>query len=232
MNRQRYNLFNLIHKGLRNIMYDTALKIQTADFSTINGAGSVISRIEQLLLYFEEHAHHEDNHVLPMIEQYDAQLVVDFESQHEEDHRLGYDLIQAITAWKIAEGTVARLAAGRKIFYLFNEFIAFNLYHMNKEEQLINAVLWKHYSDMEIQGITQKIIQNIKPQILFEESRWMMKSINVREAVDWLMGIKVSAPSEVFSLYLKMAHEEMPVDRWLKVKESLFDEKLITDNLN
>jgi hypothetical protein len=232
MYHQRYNLFNLIHKGLRHIMYDTALKIQTADFSTVNGAEPVITRIEQLLSYFEEHAHHEDTFVLSAIQQYDAELVEDFERQHEEDHRLGHELTQALTAWKIAEGSVARLAAGRKIFFLFNEFIAFNLYHMNKEEQLINEVLWRHYSDIELHGITHQIVQNIKPQILFEESRWMMRSINVREAIDWLMGIKVSAPAEIFTLYLKMAHEEMPIERWLKVKESLFDERLITENLN
>ncbi|HEX5171175.1 MAG TPA: hemerythrin domain-containing protein [Cyclobacteriaceae bacterium] len=232
MHHNRYNPFNLIHKGLRHLMYDTALKIQTADFATINGAASVITQLEQLLSYFEEHAHHEDTFVLPPVEKYNPELVADFESQHEEDHRLGHEIRLALASWKIAEGTVARLSAGKKIFFLFNEFIAFNLYHMNKEEQLINEVLWRHYTDIEIQGITQQIVQSIKPQILFEESRWMMKSINVREAVDWLVGVKVSAPTEVFAIYVKMAQEEMPVDRWLKVKETLFDERLITENLN
>jgi hemerythrin-like domain-containing protein len=232
MSHQRYNLFNLIHKGLRHMMYDTALRIQTADFSTITGAAPVITQIEQLLSFFEEHAHHEDTHVLPCIQKYNPALVEDFESEHEEDHRLAYQLTNALTSWKVAEGSVARLNAGRKIFYIFNAFIAFNLYHMNKEEQSINAVLWKHYSDVEIKGITQRIVQSIKPKVLLEESRWMMRSINVREVIDWLMGIKVSAPSEVFKLYLKIAHEEMPVERWLSVKDSLFDETLITQNLN
>jgi hypothetical protein len=213
-------------------MYDTAIQIQTADFATVKGAASVISRIEQLLLFFEEHAHHEDNFVLPMVHQHNPQLVDDFQSQHEEDHRLAHELKQLLVSWKTAEGTVARLAAGRRIFFMFNEFIAFNLNHMNKEERFINDVLWKHYTDIELHGITQRIVQRIKPQILFEQGRWMMKSINVREAIDWLMGIKVSAPSEIFRLYLKTASDEMPVERWLKVKEFLFEEKLITENLN
>jgi hypothetical protein len=103
---------------------------------------------------------------------------------------------------------------------------------MNKEELFLNAILWRHYSDFEIKEITQRIIQSIKPQMLLEESRWMMRSINTREAVDWLMGIKVSAPSETFKLFVRMAHEEMPFERWIKVKDSLFDETLITENLN
>jgi len=232
MSQQRYNLFNLIHKGLRHMMFDTALRIQTADFSTIVGAAPVISQVDQLLLFFEEHAHHEDRHVFPAIQKYNPTLVEDFESQHEEDFRLSHALARSLTVWKIAEGSVSRIAAGKKIFFLFNEFIAFNLYHMNKEEQFINAVLWRHYSDLEIKGITQQIIQNIKPQILLEESRWMMRSINVRETIDWLMAIRVSAPSEVFKLYLKIAQEEMTAERWIKVKETLFDETLITENLN
>lgn len=214
------------------MMFDTALKIQTSDFSTIVGAAPVITQIEQLLLYFEEHAYHEDMHVLPCVGKFKPQLIEDFESQHDEDHRLAYELKQSLAGWKIAEGSVARIAAGRKIFYKFNEFVAFNLYHMNKEEHFLNAVLWRHYSEPEIKEITQRIIQGIKPQILLEESRWMMRSINTREAIDWLMGIKVSAPSEMFRLYLKIAHEEMPFERWIKVKDSLFDETLISENLN
>jgi len=214
------------------MMYDTAFKIQTADFSTLVGAGPVITQLEQVLSYFEGHAHHEDNEVLPLVNRFDTALVMDFENQHEEDHRLGDEISKAINLWKVAEGAVARLKAGRKIFYAFNEFVAFNLNHMNKEEEFINAVLWKNYSDEELHGVTQRIIQKIKPQILFELSRWMMKSINVREAMDWLMGVKVSAPAEVFRIYLKMAHEEMPADKWLTIKESLFDEALITEHLN
>lgn len=232
MNHQRYNLFNLIHKGLRHLMYDTALKIQVADFSTLTGAAPVINQIEQVLLFFEEHAHHEDNEILPFVTRFDPDLVADFKSQHEEDHRLGNQIVMAVTGWKVAEGSVARLKAGRKIFYHFNEFVAFNLAHMNKEEHLINAVLWKNYSDEELHAATQRIIQRIKPQILFEESRWMMKSINVREALDWLTGIKISAPAEVFKVFLKMAHEELPPEKWLSIKESLFEEILITENLN
>lgn len=232
MNHQRYNLFNLIHKGLRHLMYDTALKIQVADFSTLVGAGPVITQVEQVLFFFEQHAHHEDNEILPLVNRFDPALVIDFENQHEEDYLLGSEISKAVNLWKIAEGAVARLSAGRKIFYAFNDFVAFNLSHMNKEEELINAVLWKNYSDEELHGVTQRIIQKIKPQILFEQSRWMMKSINVREAMDWLMGVKVSAPGEVFRMYLKMAHEEMPADKWLTIKESLFDETLITEHLN
>ena len=70
--------------------------------------------------------------------------------------------------------------SGNQLFLTLNEFIAFNLYHMNKEESLLLLALWKHFSDEEIRQMEQAIMAVIDPQVLLEESRWMMRSISTR----------------------------------------------------
>jgi hypothetical protein len=226
MTQPRYNVFNLIHKGLRHFMYDTALKIQKADF-TAPASASVIAQLEEMLGYFEQHAHHEDNHVLPPVQQHNAALVDDFEAQHVEDHRLGHELQQTIEQWKKAGSADEKRLAGRTLFYLFNEFIAFNLYHMNKEEKEINDVLWTNYADADLMQITQRIIADIQPAALMAQSRWMMRSINRQELLGWLGGMKATAPAPVVKMFAEMAQQELPLEQWLEVKTLLFEDAVM-----
>ncbi|MBS1567642.1 MAG: hypothetical protein JST39_24880, partial [Bacteroidetes bacterium] len=126
-----------------------------------------------------------------------------------------------IAQWKAAENEAAKNLIGRQILEAFNGFIAFNLYHMNKEETLLNAVLWEHYTDQEILGIQQNIISSIPPQILMEESRWMMRAISNTEIIGWLTGLKHNAPAPVFNVFLQMAAEELPGDRLATVRNAV-----------
>jgi hypothetical protein len=224
MNHQRFNIFNLIHKGLRNNLYDTALKIQRTDFSSVEETTPVIAQLEQLLFYFEEHARHEDTFVLPAIARHNPKIVREFESEHEEDHRLSQDMRAFVTQWRLEKMESPRVIWGKRIFYSFNRFVAFNLKHTNKEEELLNPILWENYSDEELETISQKIIQSIKPDILMAQSRWMMRSINRKEAIGWLSGVKRNAPNEIFRLFIQMAQQELSESTWNEVKTTLLEE--------
>lgn len=92
---------------------------------------------------------------------------------------------------------------------------------MNKEEEELNAVLWQYYNDLEILRIEHALVSSIEPATLLDESCWMMASINSEEAIEWLTGIKNNAPQKVFTLYMKLAQEELPERRWRVVKTAL-----------
>lgn len=220
MQHQRYNVFNQIHKGLRGMLYDTALRLQQTDFSGPQ-AGQAIEPLHQLLLFFDDHAEHEDRFILPHIRNYNAQLVDELEKDHEIDHGLTQTLFNHIQAWKTTNSTSQREAIGQQILFAFSEFIAFNLYHMNKEETILIDLLWTHYTDAEIRQMGQEIIQAIPPQTLMVGSRWMMRSINDKEVVDWLSGVKQGAPKPVFTAFLQMAQEELSTERLTNVQAAL-----------
>lgn len=221
MEHPRYNLFGLIHKALRHMLYDTALKIQRNDFSSAEETAPVIAQLEQLLLYFDQHADHENTFILPVAREHDYRLVDTLEEEHEEDHRLTEDLRAFVAQWKMETQAGPRAIWGERIFYAFNKFVAFNLYHTNKEERILNPVFWKHYSDEELHAITQKIVQSIQPEILMAQSRWMMRSIHRMEAIAWLSGVKAEAPPHVFDMFMNMAQEELPPHLWQEVKALL-----------
>ncbi|UFH56386.1 hemerythrin domain-containing protein [Spirosoma sp. KNUC1025] len=217
---QRYNIFNQIHKGLRAMLYDTALHLQQTDFSQPE-ADAAIDQLEQVLLFFDDHAEHEDGFILPHIKKHNPQLVDELEKDHEVDHRLTQTLFDQIREWKTATQAEQKEGIGQRIFFAFNEFIAFNLYHMNKEENVLMYLLWKQYTDEEIRQMEHQILQSIPPQTLLTESRWMMRSINNREVIEWLAGIRQGAPAPVFANFLKLAEDELPAGRLSKVQAAL-----------
>lgn len=101
MNENRYNVFNQIHKGLRAMLFDTALNLQKADLSSVAAEG-VIGQLHQTLEFFDEHAEHEDRFILPHIEKHNPQLIEELEKDHEIDHRLSHTLFQRVEEWKTA----------------------------------------------------------------------------------------------------------------------------------
>lgn len=217
---KRYNVFNQIHKGLRYIMYDTSLKLQQADFTTVN-SGDTIAQLELLLDIFDEHAHHEDTYVLPHIQQHAPHLVESFEKDHVTDHKLSADLREHITEWKNATDAAGKMTAGNHIFYAFNDFIAFNLYHMNREEHELLHTLWKHYTDAEIMAMQQQIIQSIPPQTMMTEATWMMRALNNAEITAWMGGVRATAPAPMYDGLQHIAISELPAERWNIIKNAL-----------
>ena len=86
---QRVNPFNMIHKALRALLYDTALSLQQTYFADSNESEVALAKIEAVIHQFEQHAYHEDTYVFPAVEAYNPQLAEAFESEHEEDHAHG-----------------------------------------------------------------------------------------------------------------------------------------------
>ena len=217
-NQSRYNVFNNIHKGLRGMLFTTQLQIQQTDFASAE-ALTVVNELENVLHYFDEHADHEDRFILANILEQEPQIAKELENDHVIDHNLSEQLRGHIAIWKAAATNSEKENAGRQLFYSFNEFIAFNLYHMNKEENQLLLLLWKHFTDEQIHGMEQQILASINPEVLMAESRWMMRSLSCSEIAGWLEGIRMGAPKPVYDLYMQMAREELCAERLAQVEE-------------
>jgi hypothetical protein len=98
---------------------------------------------------------------------------------------------------------------------------------MAKEEDVINKALWKHYSDAELHGITQKIIGSIPQPQMIRFSQWMMRGLNNNEIINWLKEIKNNAPDAVFQSMFEMAQQQLNSNRWMQVQESLTEGAMV-----
>lgn len=230
MNSQRLNVFNQIHKGLRALMFDTAIIAQQTDFGDNAQAAPVLAQMELLLSLFDAHAYHEDRCILNVAEPHNPELIKEFEREHETDLMLSAELKDQIKAYKAAFTIENKIAIGYQLLYSLNNFIAFNLNHMNKEEQELNEVLWQGYSDEEILQMEHEIQSLIDPNKRLVYFKWMIKGINNIEMVQWLISVKNGAPEFVLNELLQECRNNLPPERW-NLLQSLLSEGSLTQEM-
>jgi hypothetical protein len=203
------------------MLYETALYVQQTDFENEEKCQATVNKVEAVIGAFESHAEHEDNFFLPLIEKSNPDLFQSFASEHQKDHELGEQLKAAISAIKIARTDQERKQAGDELFYSFNDFVAFNLYHMNKEEISLNQEIWANYSDEEIMQVHQQIVRSNTPTQSQEAAFWMIKGCSNKEIVQFLQGARKQAPEPVFRNLTEMAGQELPPHRINAINQGL-----------
>lgn len=223
---QRFNIFFPVHKGLRALLYETAIQLQQTNFTDNEEAADSVGQVKTVVSLFESHAHKEDNFVLPAIASYEPSVVATFEQEHEEDNALGESLERWIIAFEYAQALSAKQTIGEELTKAYIQFMVFNLRHMAKEEKVINPLLWRYYSDAELHQLTGKIIESIPSHEMAFFSRWMIRGLNNAEIQNWLSGVKNTAPEPVFQSLLDIAEEELQPHRWELIQDSLTENTL------
>lgn len=206
----RFNTFKKIHKGLRYLMFDTSIRAQQTDFMNEAECLALVHQIEEMLALFESHARNEDHYLLAPVTKFDHVISQVFEAEHEEDHQLGDDLKQSLLHWEQAQTSMKRFVAGEHLLHCLNEFIAFNVRHMNKEEDILNKVLWQHFTDDEIKLFEQEIIQNTPPEKMRLYAVWMVRALSNPEITTWLREVKQHAPPPVYEMLVNIIKQELP----------------------
>lgn len=224
---QRYNIFFPVHKGLRALLFETALQLQQTDFTDREQSERAVEEVKQVVDLFEGHAHKEDHYIFAALAAYEPSVVCTFEQEHAEDHELGESLQNWLTALGYAQADGARQAMGNELSKAFIDFAAFNLRHMAKEEKVINPLLWRYYTDQELQGITQKVVATLTPAENAVMSRWMVKGMSNGEIAGWLQGVRNGAPPPVFAALLALTEENLPTGRWNNVREVLTEGAMV-----
>ncbi len=222
----RYNVFLMIHKGLRAFMYDVSVNIQHTNFATAGGFPHSLEKLENLLDTFDKHGHHEDEHIFNMLAACNPQLQAEMEQEHVTDHALSDKLRTLTERYRNTSDTAEHIAIGSEIAYALNDFIAFNLTHLNKEEIVVNASLWQHYTDEDILAANMRMIATLSPEEVQHSATWMMRGCNDAELSGWLSNIKKQAPPPVFDLLLGIAQAQLPAHRFEQIQNSILETAL------
>ncbi|MBB1286652.1 hemerythrin domain-containing protein [Flavisolibacter sp. BT320] len=221
MQTLRFNPFNQVHKGLRALLYDTALLLQHTNFSAEEEIAEAVERVRLVNTLFDHHAHVEDSQIFPLLKTYAPEIVDDFEFQHQMDHELSKGLEKCLHLFTETNSPEQNLWAGNELLQHFNAFLAFNVEHMKKEETIVNACLWRYFSDEELKRKVQEIAASIPPEENKDFGFWMLRGMATHEIIDWFNEIKLAAPPPVFQAFCDLADAALPEKQWNNVKEAL-----------
>lgn len=223
----RYNVFYLIHKGLRAMLYDAALTLQQTDFLNLTEAAIALEKVDDVLHAFDGHAAHEDCFIIPLVEVFEPETAALFEQEHVEDHRLSNVLKNLLAIYENVYFSEERTVCGSAISKAFVEFMVFNLGHMAKEEEVLNIALWKHYTDEQIVAKHRQLLAAVPPEEMRAASKWMMRGINNADITGWLRNVKHTAPGFIYKDLLEIAADELSELRFSIVQDALEDKAMV-----
>lgn len=218
---KRYNIFSQVHKGLRALLYETIIKLQQTDFADTEEADEAVQQIQIMLSLFDEHAHTEDRFILSALEAYEPSVTDLFAQEHVIDLDLGKKLNGLLQAFSLSISPDAKHELGAAISQSVFEFALFNLNHMNKEENVLNKLLWRYFDDTHLHSITANILQHVPADKMPLYNKWMMRGLSNTEIIGWLKQVKNNAPDFVFESFLVLAMAELADSRWQKIQEQL-----------
>ncbi|HMK05030.1 MAG TPA: hemerythrin domain-containing protein [Ferruginibacter sp.] len=222
----RYNIFNMIHKALRAMLYDTALTLQQTYFADTAEAAEAFEKLNAVIHAFEQHGHHEDSILMPVIEKFQRATIASFEQEHIDDRRMGDDIIHLQNIYHAAQSTQERIVAGSAITKAFGNYMIFNLEHMQREEAELNKLLWNHFSDDEIKMINAQIVAVVPPEAMAATTPWFMQAINSEEAITWLKEVKEKAPAPVFASLFELTETYLPERTRIRVQNAVLAQKI------
>ena len=92
---------------------------------------------------------------------------------------------------------------------------------MAREEDVINNLLWRHYSDDQILAIEHDIVSSQSAEEAAFVVNLMMSALSNQEIVGWLKAVEKSAPEFVFNKLIQSAEKQLPHQRFQQVVEGL-----------
>jgi len=215
---QRYNIFRRTHKGLRSMLFDAGAKLQQTDFTKSKQASAAVDAIKQSTRSFLYHLSKEDKIIYHSVVLYAPYIVAMIEQTNYKDQVLAESIDKIIEQQKEQDTKKEMIAFGHQLQAVFFEFTAAVLQHMNKEETVINEILWSNYSDRQLVGMEVEMMK----QAASSDCNWytgkILKELSNREILMWVDIIKEHASPFMLKKLISTARIVLPIDRWQMIR--------------
>ncbi|MBX3618591.1 MAG: hypothetical protein KF891_01165 [Rhizobacter sp.] len=217
---QRYDLYQTIHKGLRDFMGDTLSRVGRVDVADHDDLARTLGQLEALLAFCAQHLEHENEFIHTAIRARQPAAA----SRTTEDHVEHVQSIEALRAEAralAAAPDTQRMALALRLYRHLALFVAENLQHMHIEETANNAALWEHYTDAELMDIHQRLLASVNPKDKMEVMRWMVPAMNPAQRAAVLGGLKAQAPAQAFEAVIDSVRPHLEIRDWSKLARDI-----------
>src|SRR5687768_17828172 len=104
---RRYNLFR-IHKGLRALLYDTALQMQKTDFSNFEQSDAALDHLYIAIEFIESHINIEEAFIFPLLTRYEKNTVTSIVKDQQEGLNLAEEIKKISRIFRYSESDSER----------------------------------------------------------------------------------------------------------------------------
>ncbi|QEY18706.1 hypothetical protein D0C16_23605 [Cellvibrio sp. KY-GH-1] len=219
MNHSRYNIYTLIHKGLRASLCQNLVDLGKLDDTDAEAVAHQLEITGSLLNFCRDHLEHENNFIHPVIQSPDKNPLQTIDDHYE--HETVIDELQHKIALIKNLHSTDRTKALESFYGSFSLFVAENFTHMRVEETHNVELLWKYFSDEEIHSIEQKLVASLTPEENLRCLLMILPNITHMERTTFLQGFRHAAPADVFNGTLAMLKPLLTGKDWLKLTTGL-----------
>ena len=214
MKTLRHNIYNKVHSELRTLMLDAGLRIQRTDFSDSAEAEKTIGLIREVVNAYEHHAQNEDSHIFHAVASSAPYIIAMFEKATSKNLQLGITIAEMADQFETLRSRNDRIRHGSYLQNVFFEFTATVLQSMNKEETVVNELLWSAYTDKEIVALEQELMMVTEELVEMDQDvvPGELGSTKNGEFAKWISGIFENATPYLTSKLSKMARNIIPPD--------------------
>ena len=220
MTMPRVDLYGIIHKTLRTLLFDLSNRLASTNFADVGQRDALIGTLERAMGFISEHGTHEDTFVDPCLKAANAELAAKVETTHQALNRRCDTIAGLAAELKGAEGDAA-VGLGAMLHRSYTDFLAAYLTHMASEEGEINDAPWAKYSDDELAQVRTELQGSIPPPRFAEWFALMVPAMNLQERIGVLGGMKMGAPPPVFQAMSGVAKQAIGDEAWAEVAAGL-----------
>lgn len=218
----RIKTFDIPHKGLRHLLGQLNYRAGNTDFSQPEQVKLLHQTGHDLFHLLTEHAKGEDEYLLTALEQRCPGA-----AQHNSDDHVAIERHQAELE-KMLDELAAQAASGTVTddlttqFYMeLNRFHSAYLLHMLEEEGTTQKLLWEHFTDEDLMGITRQIVAHIPPGTMMLWFKYSAPAMNHPERLNWLRDVKAGAPEPVFNHIMESLKPVLPETEFRRLEQGL-----------
>lgn len=220
----RLDLYAPIHKGLRNALQATLLRLGQLDPTDAADVGEVLAQLRDTLSWMEDHLEIENGIVHPAIERRKFSASVSHVQRDHEAHKREFDTLKA-EADALEQATTAsrdvQRTRARQLYLSWSRFVADNYLHMVFEETEMNALLWESFTDAELAQILTTILKRESPEQLARAVRYMVPAIDPEHRARLVGDFRKNVPPSVFTQLLASMRASLSARDYAKLIAAL-----------
>jgi iron-sulfur cluster repair protein YtfE (RIC family) len=214
---QRFDLYGPIHKAIRVVMSDMLVRMGKANFANADVAVHVVRDLEKLLGWCEQHIEHETKFIHPHLAARLPQALAKIDVGHEEHARFVAELRSLMGGVVNASSPELRALAGHTLYLHYSAYFADTLMHMVEEERVLQPLMHRFFTDVELLQINEAIVQSMPPEEAFESLGVIIPAVNGPERAGILGGVHAGVPPEAFKVFLGMIRPRLNDAEWTEL---------------
>ncbi len=211
----RFKVFDLFHRGLRNALAQLILLTGKTDFTNLCEVTCLQRTGREIFGLLSVYATDKAEITLAALEERLPGATAHLAGPHCKIEKLRAELENQLHEITMGAGRGEAVKEGGRIFYwALNEFYAMYLLHMLEEEVDTQELLWQYFTDVELMVHRRQMIMRMSAATLLSWLKYIVPAQGQQERAAFLRGLATVIPYARFVQAIQVVEGVLSASEW------------------